>query len=239
MIELKKIGKQYRVGSRKNESLFDTLVGRNSYFSLWALRNINFKIKKGECVGVIGENGSGKTTLLKVIGGITTPTKGSVHIRGDTVSLLELGLNFQPELTGRENAYLYASVMGMTRSEIDRKLNNIISFSGLHKFIDAKLASYSFGMCVRLAFAVAMQTDADIMLVDEVIAVGDINFKRKCMKAFERLKKEGRTMLIATHDISIIERFCDKTIMLDKGKVLDFGKTGYILKKYEAMMRKR
>lgn len=239
MIELTNAGKMYDVSSRRNSSLFNTLAGRDKISILWALKGINLSIGMGEFVGIIGENGSGKTTLLRLIAGITKPTKGKVKIRGEVASLLELGITFQPELTARENIFLYGVVMGLTRPEIYDRLGRIIELAGIGKFLDTRLAELSTGMCVRLAFAIAMNSDAPIILIDEALAVGDINFEKRCMDVFNRLRAERRTVVIAGHDIGNIERLCDRVALLEKGKLVAIGKPKKIIKRYRSMMGRK
>ena len=239
MIEIRNVGKMYAVSGSRNPSIFNKITGRNKSFSLWAIRNVSLGIRMGEFFGIIGENGSGKTTLLRLIAGITKPTKGKVKIRGEVASLLELGITFQPELTARENIYLYGVVMGLTRPEINDRLERIVELAGIGKFLDTRLAELSTGMCVRLAFAIAMHSDAQILLIDEALAVGDINFEKRCMDVFQRLRAERRTVVIAGHDIGNIERLCDRVALLEKGKLIALGKPKKIIKKYKSMMGKK
>jgi len=242
MIELKNAGKMYDVSGRNNPSIFSSIIGRNNSSnspSLWAVRNISLNIGMGEFVGIIGENGSGKTTLLRLIAGITKPTTGKVRIKGEVASLLELGITFQPELTARENIYLYGVVMGLTRPEIGDRLGRITGLAGIGKFLDTRLAELSTGMCVRLAFAIAMHSDSPIILIDEALAVGDINFEKRCMDVFSRLRAERRTVVIAGHDINNIERLCDRVALLEKGRLVAVGKPKKIIKIYKRMMGKK
>lgn len=236
MIELTGAGKMYSVSGRGEPGIFNSLIGRNKSSSLWAVKDVNLNIKVGEFVGIIGENGSGKTTLLRIIAGITKPTTGSIKVKGEVASLLELGITFQPELTVRENIYLYGVVMGLTRPEVDKRIRKIVELAGIDRFLSTKLGELSTGMCVRLAFAIAMHSDAPIILIDEALAVGDINFEKRCMDVFNRLRAERRTVVIAGHDITNIERLCDRVALLEKGRLVAIGKPKKIIKKYKIMM---
>lgn len=190
---------------------------------IWALKDVSFEVMPGDIVGLIGRNGAGKSTLLKVLSRITNPTKGSVAIYGRVSSLLEVGTGFHPELTGRENIFLNGTVLGMSRSEIKGKFDEIVDFSGVEKFIDTPVKRYSSGMQVRLAFSVAAHLEPEILLIDEVLAVGDIEFQRKCLGQMGRIAGEGRTVLFVSHNISAVNRLCPRTILLDKGKVVEDG----------------
>jgi len=235
MIEVKNLSKVFRLPSDKRDTIFESIKNiRNpiKYTDLWALRNINFKVKKGEFLGIIGENGSGKTTLLKIIAKVLNPTKGYVKTSGRVVPFLELGLGFHDDLTGRENVYLYSQIMGLNRKEVDQKIDGIIKFSGLKRFIDSNLKTYSSGMKVRLAFSTAIQTDPDILLVDEVLAVGDMEFQQKCFDVFEKFKNDKKTVLYVSHDINSVKKFCDRAILLNKGRQIIIDEPGYVVDKY-------
>ncbi|MCE7979643.1 MAG: ABC transporter ATP-binding protein [Caldilinea sp. CFX5] len=186
---------------------------------LFALQNINVEIKKGEVVGIIGHNGAGKSTLLKILSRVTTPTTGAVKVKGRIASLLEVGTGFHPELTGRENIYLNGAILGMRRLEIDNKFDEIVDFSGVEGFIDTPVKRYSSGMYVRLAFSVAAHLEPEILLVDEVLAVGDMAFQRKCLGKMETVAKEGRTVLFVSHNMSAVVSLCPRGILLDQGQV--------------------
>jgi lipopolysaccharide transport system ATP-binding protein len=191
----------------------------------WALKNVSFEVKQGEAIGIIGRNGAGKSTLLKILSRITEPTEGRVTLNGQTSSLLEIGTGFHPELTGRENIFLNGAVLGMTRSEIKKKFDSIVEFSGVEKFLDTPVKRYSSGMYLRLAFAVAAYLEPDILIVDEVLAVGDAEFQKKCLgKMDEVSRNEGRTVLFVSHDMRAIQRLCTKLIYLKDGR-LDFQGT--------------
>ncbi|WP_223694585.1 ABC transporter ATP-binding protein [Leifsonia poae] len=212
---------------RKDNSLKERLVtfgrGRQHREDFWALNNVSATIKAGTTVGLIGHNGSGKSTLLKVIGGILDPSSGSVRRRGRIAALLELGAGFHPDLTGRENVYLNASILGLSRKETDERFDEIVLFSGIADFIDTQVKFYSSGMYVRLAFAVAVHTDPDILLVDEILAVGDEAFQRKCLDKIRSFQEQGRTIILVTHSLGQVTELCDTVILLDKGTVVYKG----------------
>jgi len=199
---------------------------------LWALRDVSFDVKRGEVVGIIGVNGAGKSTLLKVISRITPPTKGRITIRGRVSSLLEVGTGFHPELTGRENVYLNGTILGMRKLEVDRKFDEIVDFSGVEKFLDTPVKRYSMGMRVRLAFAVAAHLEPEILIIDEVLAVGDAEFQKKCLNKMEDVGKEGRTVLFVSHNMAAVTRLCNRGILLSAGSVLDDGNTHAIVSSY-------
>ena len=199
---------------------------------IWALRNVSLEVRKGEVVGIIGRNGAGKTTLLKILSRITNPTEGYAEIRGRVGSLLEVGTGFHPELTGQENIYLNGAVLGMKKKEIDRKFDEIVDFSGVEKFIDTPLKRYSTGMQVRLAFAVAAHLEPEVLLVDEVLAVGDVAFQQKCLGKMDDLSQEGRTVLFVSHDMTRIGKLCPRSVLLDEGGVSYQGETSTAISKY-------
>jgi len=199
----------------------------------WALKNINFDINKGEAIGIIGPNGAGKSTLLKILTGITPPTEGEIIMRGRVASLLEVGTGFHPELTGRENIFLNGAILGMTKKEMLEKFEDIVEFSGVRKFIDTPVKYYSSGMYVRLAFAVAAHIEPDILLVDEVLAVGDAEFQKKCLgKMDEVTKKAGRTIFLVSHNMGAIQKLCTRSILIENGEVKMFGKTSEVIDFY-------
>ncbi len=200
--------------------------------TLWALRDVSFEIKQGELVGIIGRNGAGKSTLLKVLSRITDPTTGFAEIHGRVSSLIEVGTGFHPELTGRDNIYLNGAILGMKRTEISRKFDEIVAFSGVEKFIDTPVKHYSSGMYLRLAFAVAAHLEPEILIVDEVLAVGDAAFQRKCLSKMENVGREGRTVLFVSHNLEAITRLCDRAIMLEDGKVLQDGPSSEVVSGY-------
>lgn len=197
-----------------------------------ALRGLSFEVEKGEVLGIIGKNGSGKSTLLKIISRITAPTRGVINIKGRISSLLEVGTGFHKELTGRENIYLNGAILGMTKVEIDQKIDEIIEFSGIAHHIDTPVKRYSSGMYVRLAFAVAGHLEPEILIVDEVLAVGDMAFQKKCIGKMESISKQGRTILFVSHNLSVIKTLCPKTIVLSEGEIKYFGQTEQAIQYY-------
>lgn len=227
VIEVEHLYKTYQKGiDKKYKSLRDTIISfpkqllSTPKVTFNALEDVNFTVQAGESIGIIGRNGAGKSTLLKVLSRITPPTKGTVTLRGRVASLLEVGTGFHPELTGRENIYFNGSILGMRNAEIKRKFDEIVDFSGVESFIDTPLKHYSSGMQMRLAFSVAAHLDAEILLIDEVLAVGDAEFQKKCIgKMDEVSKSEGKTILFVSHDLRMIENLCLTTIMLEKSKI--------------------
>ena len=207
-------------------------VVANPNEAIWALRDVSLEIGRGEVVGIIGRNGAGKSTLLKVLSRITEPTRGSAAIRGRVGSLLEVGTGFHPELTGRENIYLNAAILGMRKTEVDRKFDEIVSFGEVEKFLDTPVKHYSTGMYLRLAFAVAAHLDSEILLVDEVLAVGDAAFQKKCLAKMEDVSQQGRTVLFVSHSMPAITRLCQRTILLDGGAVLRDGPSHQVVSTY-------
>lgn len=198
----------------------------------WALRDVNFDIMPGERVGIIGRNGAGKSTLLKLLSRITVPTTGRITLRGRVASLLEVGTGFHPELTGRENIFLNGAILGMSRAEVRRKFDEIVDFAGVEKFLDTPVKRYSSGMYVRLAFAVAAHLEPEILIVDEVLAVGDAEFQKKCLGKMEEVGKEGRTVLFVSHNMAMVQQLCEKGIVLSGGQMEHFGKIEETVDKY-------
>jgi len=229
VIQFKKVGKKFKKGSKLlKEALLD-MFRPSSTKDFWALRNINFELRKGESLGIIGPNGSGKSTILKLIAGVTVPTEGEVEVKGRIAPLIELGAGFHPELTGRENIYLNGTILGLKRGEIDRKFATIVKFSGLEEFIDTPVKHYSSGLYMRLAFAIAVHTEPDILLVDEILAVGDTSFQKKCIKRMNEFKKSGVTIVFVSHDLRLVSDFCERTILLKEGKIVKIAKTNDVL----------
>jgi lipopolysaccharide transport system ATP-binding protein len=211
----------------------DAWTGKIAKEDFWALKDVSFDIQKGEAVGIIGTNGSGKSTLLKILTKITPPTAGEVRLRGNVASLLEVGTGFHPELTGRENIFLNGAILGMSQSEIRKKFAAIVEFSGVEKFIDTPVKHFSSGMYVRLAFAVAAHLEPDILLVDEVLAVGDAEFQKKCLgKMDEITKSNGRTILFVSHNMGAVQSLCTRAILLQNGKLKSYGKTDEVINQY-------
>lgn len=200
--------------------------------TIWALRNVSFGVKKGEVVGIIGRNGAGKSTLLKILSKITDPTTGTAIIRGRVSSLLEVGTGFHRELTGRENVYLNGTILGMTKKEVDSKFDEIVEFSEVEKFIDTPVKRYSSGMLVRLAFSVAAHLEPEILVIDEVLAVGDATFQKKCLNKMEGVGQQGRTVLFVSHNMPAVTRLCSRTILLDEGKIIADGPSHEVVRTY-------
>ena len=225
VVEIDDVSKRFII--RKEKSLKERLVnaGRSKQFKedFWALKNVSLEIGSGTTIGLIGQNGSGKSTLLKTIGGIIQPTSGTIRRRGRLAALLELGAGFHQDLTGRENVYLNASILGLSRKQTDLYFDDIVDFSGIKDFIDTQVKFYSSGMYVRLAFAVAVHVDPDLLLVDEVLAVGDEAFQRKCLDKIRSFQREGRTIVLVTHSLGQITEFCDRAVLLNKGQVIFDG----------------
>ena len=251
-IRVVNMGKQFRIGARQNGGAFGhrpmlherlTEVAkrmlrapfrRNPEYSeiFWALQDISFEVKQGEAVGVIGHNGAGKSTLLKILSRITEPSTGYADIYGRLSSLLEVGTGFHPELTGRENIYLNAAILGMTGAQIARKFDEIVAFAEIEKFIDTPAKNYSTGMYLRLAFSVAAHLEPEILLVDEVLAVGDASFQKKCLGKMEDVAKAGRTVLFVSHNMAAVERLCQKVIWLKNGRIHTMGEAGEVVSHY-------
>src|SRR5271156_5055493 len=202
---------------------------------MWALRDISFEVPQGESLGIIGNNGAGKSTLLKLLSRITAPTSGEIRIRGRLSALVEVGSGFHPELTGRENIFLNGSMLGMTRSETARKVNSIVDFAGVPEYIDVPVKRYSTGMYVRLGFSIAAHLDPDILLLDEVLAVGDIAFQAKCLDLVAQLREDGRTIVLISHDLGAIQRLCDRAILLHHGQVVTTGTPADVIDHYQQM----
>lgn len=234
-IRVHNLGKQYRIGltPMRYRTLRETLVdavnlpvrlgmsaGNGSSGRIWALQDVSFEVQRGQVLGVIGRNGAGKSTLLKILSRVTEPTEGYVELRGQVGSLLEVGTGFHPELTGRENIYLNGAILGMKKTEIDRKFDEIVAFAEVEKFIDTPVKRYSSGMYLRLAFAVAAHLEPDILVVDEVLAVGDAEFQRRCLGKMSDVAQQGRTVLFVSHNMSAILRLTEETILLDKGRLI-------------------
>ena len=218
-IEAHNLGKRYRVRGMAPQTFFGQLrdwVKRKPAESFWAIRGADFVIEQGATVGVIGPNGAGKSSTLGLAAGTIRATEGTIMSQGRISSLLELGAGFHPDLSGRENVYLNAALMGIGKEVIDERMDSIIEFAEMEKFIDQPVKTYSSGMYVRLGFAVATEVDPDILLVDEVLAVGDLTFQRKCMKRFKEFKSRGKTILFVSHDLGTVEAFCDEVILIEE-----------------------
>jgi lipopolysaccharide transport system ATP-binding protein len=254
-IRIENVSKRFRLGVRANRT-YRTLrealaVGARAPWSrlrsarrqnngpreapanaLWALKDVSFEVKPGEVVGLIGRNGAGKSTLLKILSRITEPTEGRVELRGRVGSLLEVGTGFHPELTGRENIYLNGAILGMSRAEIGRKFDEVVAFAELERFLDTPVKHYSSGMYVRLAFAVAAHLELEILFVDEVLAVGDLDFQKKCLQKMGTIARDGRTVIFVSHNLGIIHRLCSRAVLLHQGQVQSLGPTDEVIQAY-------
>lgn len=228
------VWKSFRLYQEKNQHLKSTLLsGRRARFEeFWALKGIDFEISHGESFGIVGSNGSGKSTLLKCLAGILTPDKGRISNDGRVAALLELGAGFHPELSGKENIYLNGAILGMTKGEINRSLDDIIDFSGLEKFIDAPVKTYSSGMVVRLGFAVATNVDPEILVIDEVLAVGDTSFQQRCFERIDSFRQDGRTIILVSHGLEQITRLCGTAAWIEKGKLKKIGPSLEVVSDY-------
>src|SRR5438034_11110795 len=232
-IAVQGVKKRFRRYREKPTSIKERIVRiRVHAEELWALKGVSVEVQEGETLGLLGPNGSGKTTLLKIVAGILRPTEGSVTARGRIASLLALGAGFHNELTGRENVYLNASLMGMTRAETNRRFDDIVRFAELEDFIDNQVKFYSSGMYVRLGFAVAVNVDPQILLVDEVLAVGDEGFQRKCLDRIRQFQREGRTIVFVTHAADLVRQICDQAAVLDHGHLVAVGTPGEAVRSY-------
>jgi lipopolysaccharide transport system ATP-binding protein len=243
VIELQSVGKRYRLGEHHGQGadLRDSIgrlvrrmrgAPRREVREIWSLRDVSFEVDEGSALGIIGSNGAGKSTLLKVINGITTPTEGRSRTRGRVGSLLEVGTGFHGELTGVENTYLNGAILGMTKREVRARLDEIVAFSGLERFMDTPVKRYSSGMYLRLGFAIAAHMEAEILLVDEVLAVGDVEFQRRCLGKMDEVERSGRTVLFVSHNMDAMARLCTTTMWLDKGRVRRIGPTAEVIEDY-------
>jgi lipopolysaccharide transport system ATP-binding protein len=226
----------------KRMTVFENLLGMLqgnlfNYDTFWALKDVSFDIKRGETFGVIGPNGSGKSTLLKLLAGVLYPDSGRITVNGKIAPFLELGVGFQAELTARDNVYLYGAIMGLSRKDIDRKYDLIMDFAELKRFENMKLKNFSSGMYVRLAFSIAIETDPDILLLDEVLAVGDEHFQKKCRKKVEEIRKSGKTIVFVSHDLKSVQSLCKKSVLLSGGKVASIGSTESVIQDYDRLQR--
>jgi lipopolysaccharide transport system ATP-binding protein len=225
--------RKYRSLYKFDDVDFNNVENRNNGSNvIWALKDVSLQVEEGEVIGIIGANGAGKSTLLKILSRITEPTKGSAEIKGKISSLLEVGTGFHHELTGRENIYLNGTILGMTKKDIDEKFDDIVEFSGIGKYIDTPVKRYSSGMGVRLAFSVAAHLEPDILLIDEVLAVGDFDFQKKCLNKMEDVGQQGRTVLFVSHNMQMITRLCSRAILLEKGQIEDDGPADKIVASY-------
>jgi ABC-type polysaccharide/polyol phosphate transport system ATPase subunit len=234
-IRAEHVSKRYLLASSSrfdNKKLFLTARRRQAF---WALRDVSFDVRRGEALGIVGPNGSGKTTLVKLLSRITAPSEGTISVSGRLSALIELGAGFHPDLTGRENIFLNGSILGMTYREIARKVSNIVEFSEINDFINIPVKKYSSGMFLRLAFSIAVHLDADIVLFDEVLAVGDVAFQARCFERVEKRRKAGKTVVLVSHDFAAIERICDRALLLCSGEVVMIGEPHTVIEKYQAL----
>jgi lipopolysaccharide transport system ATP-binding protein len=248
IIRVENVSKSYRIGNRgaAYDTLRESIVeavrapferlrrrnGKRNDETLWALKDVSFEVAQGEVVGVIGRNGAGKSTLLKVLSRITEPTTGRAELYGRVASLLEVGTGFHPELTGRENIYLNGAILGMRKAEIDRKFDEIVAFAELEKFLDTPVKRYSSGMYMRLAFAVASHLEPEILIIDEVLAVGDATFQKKCLGKLDEVAKQGRTVLFVSHNMLAVQSLCSRAVWLDQGEIQTQGPTREVISHY-------
>lgn len=241
-IKVDDVSKAFKLPHEKQTSIKGLFVnifrGRRTYESQRVLKNVCFEISKGEFFGIVGRNGSGKSTLLKLLAGIYTPDSGGIQVNGKLTPFIELGVGFNPELTGRENVFLNGALLGFDRKQMEAMYEDIVEFAELERFMDQKLKNYSSGMQVRLAFSIAIRADTDILLLDEVLAVGDEAFQRKCFNYFSELKKAGKTVVLVTHDMSSVQRFCTRALFLNEGKIERVGNSSEIAMLYSNLFAK-
>jgi len=236
-IRVEGLTKCYRLYEKRTDRLKEALhLGRNLHRDFYALKDVSFDVRKGETLGVIGRNGAGKSTLLKLISGIAHPTAGSVTVRGSMSSLLELGVGFNPEMTGVENVLFSGAIMGFGRDEMEQRLDPILAFADIGDFVYQPVKTYSSGMIVRLAFSVAITVEPEILVIDEALAVGDIRFQQKCFRRLHELKEKGRTILLVTHDLGAVRTFCDRALWLHEGSVRGYGQPDRLVRDYAAFM---
>ena len=233
LITISRLWKKYKIGQpKKLGDALPVFLSRQTLKEFWALKNINLTIKTGESLGIIGPNGSGKSTLLKILSGVTTPTSGEFLISGKVASLLEVGTGFHPDFTGRENIFLYGTVLGMSLNDIRNKFEQIVTFSGVKKFLDTAVKHYSSGMYVRLAFSVAVHLDWDILLLDEVLAVGDEEFQKKSYEKISSLINSDKTVVLASHNLEMVKKLCTKVILLNNGSIQKVGRANSVVDYY-------
>ncbi|MEM2030705.1 MAG: ABC transporter ATP-binding protein [Archaeoglobaceae archaeon] len=236
MIKAEGVSKKFKIPTEKRCTIFEEIVafikGRRDFVEFWALKNVSFTVENGEIFGIIGPNGSGKSTLLKILAGVLFPDTGTVKVEGKVTPILELGVGFNPELTAEENVYLYGVIMGMKRNEIKSKAEEIFRFAELEKFRKMKLKNFSSGMYARLAFATAIATEPEILLIDEVLAVGDINFQKKCIEKIKSLNKNGTTIVLVSHSPELIVELCDEALLLESGEIKAIGEPERVVEVY-------
>jgi len=235
------ISKKFRIPHEKKNTVFQNIVGlikrQFDYEEFWALKDVSFEVKKGEALGIIGRNGSGKSTLLKILAGVLYPDSGSASLNGKVASFLELGIGFQPELTARENVYIYSSVLGLRRKHVDGIYDDIFDFGELKKFENMKLKNFSSGMYLRLAFSTAIHANPDTFLIDEVFAVGDEAFRKKCQDKMRQFKAEGKTIVFVSHALEAVKQLCHRTMLLNEGRIVTMGDTEKVINDYLALLQ--
>ena len=238
-----KVSKKFRIPHEKKNTVLQNIVGlikrQFSYEEFWALQDVSFEVEKGEALGIIGRNGSGKSTLLKIMARILYPDSGSVSINGKVASFLQLGVGFQPELTARENVYIYSSILGLSRRQVDKVYDEILDFAELKKFESMKLKQFSSGMNMRLAFATAIYAVPDTLLIDEVFGVGDESFKQKCRDRMDQLKAEGKTIVFVSHSLDNVKKMCQRTMLLNEGRIVSMGDSEKVVNDYMALLQRR
>ena len=234
------VSKRFRIPHEKKTTVFQNIVGlikrQFDYEEFWALKDVSFEVNKGEALGIIGRNGSGKSTLLKILAKVLYPDSGSVSLNGKVASFLELGVGFQPELTAKENVYIYASILGLSRKHVDRIYDDIFDFGELKKFESMKLKNFSSGMCLRLAFSTAVHATPDTFLIDEVFAVGDEAFQEKCRDKMNQFRAQGKTIVFVSHALKTVKELCPRAILLNEGRIVAAGNTEQIINDYLAML---
>jgi lipopolysaccharide transport system ATP-binding protein len=234
------VSKKFRIPHEKKTTVFQNVVGlikrQFDYEEFWALKDVSFEVKKGEALGIIGRNGSGKSTLLKILARVLYPDSGSASLNGKVASFLELGVGFQPELTARDNVYIYSSILGLSRKQVDRIYDDIFDFAELKKFENMKLKNFSSGMYLRLAFATAIHATPDTFLIDEVFAVGDEAFQQKCRDKMNQFRAEGKTMVFVSHALDTVKELCQRSILLNEGRIVTMGDTEQVVNDYLALL---
>ncbi len=236
------VSKRFRIPHEKKNTVFQNIVGlikrQFDYEELWALKEISFAVDEGEAFGIIGPNGSGKSTLLKILARVLYADSGSVGVNGKVASFLELGVGFQPELTAKENVYIYSSILGMSRKQVDRIYDDIFSFAELRRFENMKLKNYSSGMYLRLAFSTAIHAVPDTLLIDEVLAVGDEAFQKKCREKISQFKAAGKTIVFVSHGLDTVRELCQRSLLLQEGRIVAMGDTEQVVDRYLALLQK-
>lgn len=242
VIVVENLSKRFRIPHERKLTVYENIIGflrggSYTYEELQVLNNISFTIKRGETFGVIGSNGSGKSTLLKILAGVLYPDSGNIKMIGKVSPFLELGIGFQPDLTAKENIFLYGAIMGLTRRQIEERYEKILDFAELKRFENMKLKNFSSGMYVRLGFSTAIQTDPDIMLVDEVLSVGDESFQRKCGQKIDEIRRAGKTILLVSHELGTVKQLCGRCLLMNQGRMVMLGETERVLEEYSRISK--